>query len=168
MHMLFFDFALLIVTNFNVKNNINFCLGPLIKVFFEKSKSKMEHFMILKNKIKLYEKNGNDKIYIKLKKNTNLKNKKYLITFINDKNKEEILFNPFDFCFEKLFQNFIYDVEDFKIMIKNPNNFSFQKLFKTNRLFYNKNLFNEYKKNINETICSYIIDSCYNQMNNNI
>ena len=166
-HLLFFDLALLIVTNFNIKNDRNNCLRSLLNSFFEPNNNKIGSLIYFKNRIIFYEKiSDNVKKQINLKKNTKLKNKNYIIQFINDKDKEEILFNPFDYELTKLFSFPIKNSTTFKKSINNPEFFSFQKILKINRLFHNETLFNEYKKNIDEMITSNIINSCFNQMRN--
>ena len=49
---------------------------------------------------------------------------------------------------------------------KKNTNYSFQKIIKINRLFENKILFDEYKKNINEMLCSETINNCFNEITN--
>ena len=167
LHLLFFDLALLIASNFNLKNDKNNCLSSLLKSFFETHKNKIGSLIYFKKIIQFYEKiTDNVKKEINLKKNTKLKNRNYIIQFKNDKNKEEILFNPFDYDVTKLLSIPISNSTIFKNRIKNREYFSFQKILKTNRLFPNEKLFNEYKKNINETVSSNVVNSCFNEMFN--
>ena len=57
---------------------------------------------------------NNELNQIILKKNFKFKNKDYVIRFKNDKNKENIKFNPFDYCLEKIFKYSIKNINAFK------------------------------------------------------
>ena len=162
LHLLFFDLVLVIISTYNINNDPNYCLDSLIKQFFETSKNKIKLLLKFKNIIQLYEIIDNDqKKKITLKENLILKNKNYILNFNDDINKENIIFNPFDFCFDKLFKYPFSDIDDFKNKIKDCEYFSFKKIFHVNRLFNDETIFKEYKKNINEMICSNIINACF-------
>ena len=90
----------------------------MIKNFYEDNIIKV-NFLKRDNKIQIYEIIHNNEFkQIMLKKNFKFQNKDYVIRFKNDKNNENIKFNPFDYCFEKLFNYPLNNINGFKEKLK--------------------------------------------------
>ena len=87
---------------------------------------------------------------------------KIKIKYFNNYNKEEYFeFNPYEYIIENI--DFYLTYEDFKNQFENKKNFSLYKFYKTNQMFEDVNLNQEYKNNIYQMLFSNITNIIFDK-----
>ena len=158
-HLLFFD--LLISVNI-YQGDFDYD-ETLKKNCFENKIIKSSKLKILTNYCKIFLIKDNKEI--NFDEPNDVKNQDYIIKDLKDPN-STFIFNPYDFIFSNFKKNSIIKFQDIVNAFNNPKNFSLNKIYKNKNLFNDQNLFKSFKENVKDMLKSNVINQLYNQIEN--